>query len=117
METRNIIQWCENKLICSLLLVHQTWLLLLQILMECNNTPKISPQPVYCSKIPLTVGKESNNNSDLDFLSVHVIVIRIISCAICSSNLKKPFDLTSTIYPPPFCNQPLRVLIDKDKYF
>ena len=94
-----------------------TWLQLLQTLMECTSTLKISPQSIYCSKILLTVIKVSNNNSDPEFLNVHVIGIWIISYAICSTNLKKLFNLTPMIYPSPFCNQPLRVLINKDEYF
>ena len=121
METRNIKQWCENRLIRSLVLVHfkyyGTWLQLLQFLMECTNTPIISLQSIYCLKLLLSVIIVSSNNSDPESLDVHVIVIWVITYAICSKNLKKNFHLTSMFYPPPFCNQALRVLINKDTYF
>ena len=41
--------------------------------MECTNTPIISAQSIYCSKILLTVVIVSSNNSDPEFLDVHVI--------------------------------------------
>ena len=82
-----------------------------------TNTPIVSPQSIYCSKLLLTVIIVSSNNSDPEFLDVYVIVIWIITYAICSTNLKKPFNLTSMFYQPPFCNQALRVLINKETYF